>query len=37
MAYGQLLALGPELEVLAPESLRIRFAAAAERLREMYR
>ncbi|MFG3404452.1 helix-turn-helix transcriptional regulator [Streptomyces sp. NPDC048142] len=37
VAYGQLLALGPELEVLAPESLRIRFADAAERLREMYR
>ncbi|MEU3056690.1 helix-turn-helix transcriptional regulator [Streptomyces griseus] len=37
VAYGQLLALGPELEVLAPESLRLRFAAAAERLREMYR
>ncbi|MBV7248762.1 YafY family protein [Streptomyces sp. MW-W600-10] len=37
VAYGQLLALGPELEVLAPESLRLRFAAAAERLHEMYR
>ncbi|MFI7286408.1 helix-turn-helix transcriptional regulator [Streptomyces anulatus] len=37
VAFGQLLALGPELEVLAPESLRIRFANAAERLREMYR
>jgi predicted DNA-binding transcriptional regulator YafY len=37
VAYGQLLALGPELEVLAPESLRARFADAAERLREMYR
>lgn len=37
VAYGQLLALGPELEVLAPESLRARFAEAAERLREMYR
>ncbi|WP_103531078.1 YafY family protein [Streptomyces sp. SM11] len=37
VAYGQLLALGPELEVLAPGSLRARFADAAERLREMYR
>lgn len=37
VAYGQLLALGPELEVLAPDALRIRFADAAERLREMYR
>lgn len=37
VAYGQLLALGPELEVLAPESLRARFTEAAERLREMYR
>ncbi|MER7699590.1 MULTISPECIES: WYL domain-containing protein [unclassified Streptomyces] len=37
VAYGQLLALGPELEVLEPESLRSRFADAAERLSEMYR
>ncbi len=37
VAYGQLLSLGPELEVLAPESLRTRFADAAERLRELYR
>ncbi|MFI1220839.1 MULTISPECIES: helix-turn-helix transcriptional regulator [unclassified Streptomyces] len=37
VAYGQLLALGPELEILAPESLRVRFADAAERLHEMYR
>ncbi len=37
VAYSQLLALGPELEVLAPDALRARFAAAAERLRELYR
>ncbi|MEU6869412.1 WYL domain-containing protein [Streptomyces sp. NPDC046751] len=37
VAYGQLLALGPESEVLAPAALRDRFAAAAERLRELYR
>ncbi|MFJ4962252.1 helix-turn-helix transcriptional regulator [Streptomyces sp. NPDC088729] len=37
VAYSQLLALGPELEVLAPPALRSRFAEAAERLRELYR
>lgn len=37
VAYGQLLALGPELEVLAPAGLRSRFAAAAERLHSLYR
>ncbi|MFC5915549.1 helix-turn-helix transcriptional regulator [Streptomyces pulveraceus] len=37
VAYGQLLALGPESEVLEPAALRDRFAAAAERLRELYR
>ncbi|MYV62833.1 WYL domain-containing protein, partial [Streptomyces sp. SID4931] len=37
VAYGQLLALGPELEVVAPEELRARFTEAAERLRELYR
>ncbi|MFF1460715.1 helix-turn-helix transcriptional regulator [Streptomyces sp. NPDC058330] len=37
VAYGQLMALGPELEVLAPEALRARFAEAAERLRALYR
>ncbi|MFE7618880.1 helix-turn-helix transcriptional regulator [Streptomyces sp. NPDC057496] len=37
VAYGQLLSLGPESEVLEPAALRDRFAAAAERLRELYR
>ncbi|MFE9779164.1 helix-turn-helix transcriptional regulator [Streptomyces sp. NPDC005775] len=37
VAYGQLLALGPELEVLEPAALRIRFAAAAEALHALYR
>ncbi|MFE6662311.1 helix-turn-helix transcriptional regulator [Streptomyces sp. NPDC057697] len=37
VAYGQLLALGPESEVLEPAALRDRFAAAAERLRALYR
>ncbi|MEU6924660.1 MULTISPECIES: WYL domain-containing protein [unclassified Streptomyces] len=37
VAYGQLLALGPESEVLEPAALRERFAVAAERLRELYR
>ncbi|MEV7405932.1 YafY family protein [Streptomyces sp. NPDC091267] len=36
VAYGQLLTLGPELEVLEPPALRTRFAAAAERLHELY-
>ncbi|MEV5681088.1 WYL domain-containing protein [Streptomyces sp. NPDC052179] len=37
VAYGQLLALGPELEVLEPPGLRDRFAEATERLRDLYR
>ncbi|MEV0787011.1 YafY family protein [Streptomyces sp. NPDC050423] len=37
VAYGQLLALGPELEVLEPAALRSRFADAAERLHSLYR
>ncbi|MFF3061994.1 helix-turn-helix transcriptional regulator [Streptomyces sp. NPDC057909] len=37
VAYSQLLALGPELEVLEPAALRIRFGAAAERLSDLYR
>ncbi|GAA2987732.1 helix-turn-helix transcriptional regulator [Streptomyces fulvorobeus] len=36
VAYGQLLALGPELEVLGPPEFRARFADAAERLRDLY-
>ncbi|MGW6099855.1 helix-turn-helix transcriptional regulator [Streptomyces sp. NPDC055157] len=37
VAYSQLLALGPELEVLEPAALRTRFCAAAERLSDLYR
>ncbi|MGY3683250.1 helix-turn-helix transcriptional regulator [Streptomyces sp. TE33382] len=37
VAYGQLLTLGPELEVLDPPGFRVRFTEAAERLRELYR
>jgi predicted DNA-binding transcriptional regulator YafY len=37
VAYSQLLALGPELEVLAPAALRERFSRTAERLRDLYR
>ncbi|MFF9566090.1 helix-turn-helix transcriptional regulator [Streptomyces sp. NPDC014685] len=37
VAYSQLLALGPESEVLGPAALRDRFAAAAERLHDLYR
>ncbi|WP_405752171.1 YafY family transcriptional regulator [Streptomyces sp. NBC_00012] len=37
IAYSQLLSLGPESEALEPAALRGRFAAAAERLRELYR
>ncbi|MFD7432190.1 helix-turn-helix transcriptional regulator [Streptomyces sp. NPDC059818] len=37
VAYGQLLSLGPELEVLEPAALRTRFADAAERLHSLYR
>ncbi|OII65758.1 transcriptional regulator [Streptomyces sp. CC53] len=36
VAYGQLLALGPEAEVLEPASLRARFTEAAARLRQLY-
>ncbi|MFB7313487.1 helix-turn-helix transcriptional regulator [Streptomyces sp. NPDC056192] len=37
VAYSQLLALGPELEVLGPADLRTRFGTAAERLSDLYR
>lgn len=37
VAFSQLLALGAEAEVLGPESLRARFAAAAEGLSALYR
>ncbi|MFC8983638.1 helix-turn-helix transcriptional regulator [Streptomyces sp. NPDC057131] len=37
VAFGQLLALGPEVEVLAPATLRARFAEAARGLAELYR
>src|SRR5690606_7473726 len=37
VAHTQLTALGAEVEVLAPESLRERFAAQAARLAELYR
>jgi predicted DNA-binding transcriptional regulator YafY len=36
VAYGQLLALGPEVEALAPAELRERFARTAARLAEVY-
>ncbi|WFF07373.1 YafY family protein [Micromonospora sp. WMMD1076] len=36
VAYGQLLALGPEAEVLAPPQLRARFAEAARRAAALY-
>ncbi|WP_328366039.1 WYL domain-containing protein [Streptomyces sp. NBC_00445] len=36
VAHTQLTALGPEAEVLAPESLRARFAADAARLAALY-
>ncbi|WP_399092068.1 helix-turn-helix transcriptional regulator [Streptomyces sp. BBFR2] len=36
VAYAQLLGLGPECEVLAPEPLRARFTAAARRMAERY-
>ncbi|WP_030664408.1 YafY family protein [Streptomyces rimosus] len=36
VAYGQLLGLGPEAEVLAPPELRERFAAAAARMHGLY-
>jgi predicted DNA-binding transcriptional regulator YafY len=37
VAYGQLLRLGPEAEVLEPASLRALFADAADRLARLYR
>lgn len=37
VAFGQLLGLGPEAEVLAPAALRERFAAAARALAGIYR
>ncbi|MFD5164124.1 helix-turn-helix transcriptional regulator [Streptomyces hawaiiensis] len=37
VAHTQLAALGPEVEVLAPEALRERFAADAARLARLYR
>ncbi|MDX3232667.1 helix-turn-helix transcriptional regulator [Streptomyces sp. ME19-01-6] len=37
VAYEQLLALGPEVEVLEPPELRERFAVAAARAAELYR
>ncbi|MGQ4516165.1 HTH domain-containing protein [Streptomyces sp. DW26H14] len=36
VAYGQLLALGPEAEILAPSPLRARFAQAARGFAELY-
>ncbi|MEU2419747.1 WYL domain-containing protein [Streptomyces sp. NPDC007851] len=36
VAHGQLTALGPEVEVLAPAGLRARFAADAARLAALY-
>ena len=36
VAYAQLLALGPEVEVLAPPELRARFAEAARRAAALY-
>ncbi|MEU8523152.1 WYL domain-containing protein [Streptomyces sp. NBC_01216] len=37
VAFGQLLSLGPEAEVLGPEALRDRFAEASRALAELYR
>ncbi|WP_307870375.1 helix-turn-helix transcriptional regulator [Saccharopolyspora endophytica] len=37
VAFAQILALGPEAEVLAPEPLRQDLASAAERFAELYR
>lgn len=37
VAYSQLLSLGSELEVVAPEELRGQFAEAVERLSDLYR
>jgi predicted DNA-binding transcriptional regulator YafY len=37
VAYSYVLRLGPEAEVLEPPALRDRLAAAAERMRALYR
>ncbi len=37
VAYGQLLRLGPEAEVLGPRALRALFAEAADRMARLYR
>ncbi|WP_059008981.1 helix-turn-helix transcriptional regulator [Streptomyces specialis] len=37
VAYSQLLALGPEAEVLSPPALRARLSAAAARMADQYR
>jgi predicted DNA-binding transcriptional regulator YafY len=37
VAYTQLLALGPDAEVVAPPELRVMLAAAAERTAALYR
>lgn len=37
MAFTQLLAFGPELEVVEPAELRARFADSAERTARLYR
>ncbi|MGW4567214.1 helix-turn-helix transcriptional regulator [Streptomyces sp. NPDC004561] len=37
VAHAQLTALGPDVEVLAPEDLRVRFARDAARLARLYR
>jgi predicted DNA-binding transcriptional regulator YafY len=36
VAHTQLMALGPEAEVLSPEGLRARFASDARRLAGLY-
>ncbi|MCL7378917.1 YafY family protein [Streptomyces sp. 35G-GA-8] len=36
VAYAQLLTLGPDVEVLRPDTLRDRFAEAARRMRTLY-
>jgi predicted DNA-binding transcriptional regulator YafY len=37
VAYGQLFALGPEVEVLEPAELRAQFAESAQRAAQLYR
>jgi predicted DNA-binding transcriptional regulator YafY len=37
VAHSQLASLGPEVEVLAPQTLRARFASDASRLAALYR